>query len=114
MNRLDRHDYILMARRKRERAAANRPRIWLRIGQALLVFLLLLVVSGIAVTGVLATTVVGVYNEYATQLPDVGVIEQQQDQFQTVRLYDRTGTQLLYESVDPRPFGGDRRFLSRD
>ena len=61
-----------------------------------------------------AATVVGVYNEYAAQLPDVGVIEQQQDQFQTVRIYDRTGTQLLYESVDPRPFGGDRRFLTLD
>jgi penicillin-binding protein 1C len=114
MNRLDRHDYILMARRKRARAATNRPRVWLRIGQALLVLLIFLVVSGIAVTGVVATTVVGVYNEYAAQLPDVGIIEQQQDQFQTVRIYDRTGQQLLYESVDPRPFGGDRRFLSLD
>ncbi|MCB0137759.1 MAG: PBP1A family penicillin-binding protein, partial [Caldilineaceae bacterium] len=28
--------------------------------------------------------------------------------------YDRTGTQLLYESVDPRPFGGDRRFVALD
>ena len=114
MNRLDRHDYILMARRKRQRAIANRPKVWLRIGQGLLVALLVLFVAGVTVTGVVATTLVGVYNEYATQLPDVGVIEQQQDQFQTVRIYDRTGNHLLYESVDPRPFGGDRRFLSLD
>ena len=40
MNRLDRHDYILMARRKRQRAAANKPQVWKRIGQALLVLLL--------------------------------------------------------------------------
>lgn len=114
MNRLDRHDHILMARRKRQRAEANRPRVWLRIGQTLLVLLLFLLVTGITVTGVVAATVVGVYNEYAAQLPDVGIIEQQQDQFQTVRIYDRTGANLLYESVDPRPFGGDRRFLSLD
>ena len=114
MNRLDRHDYILMARRKRQRAAANKPQVWKRIGQALLVLLLFATITTVTISGVVAATVVGVYNEYAAQLPDVGVIEQQQDQFQTVRIYDRTGTQLLYESVDPRPFGGDRRFLTLD
>jgi penicillin-binding protein 1C len=114
MNRLDRHDYILMARRKRQRAAANKPQVWKRIGQILLVLLLFATITTVTITGVVAATVVGVYNEYAAQLPDVGVIEQQQDQFQTVRIYDRTGTQLLYESVDPRPFGGDRRFLTLD
>jgi penicillin-binding protein 1C len=112
MNRLDRHDYILMARRKRQRAEANKPQVWKRIGQALLVVLLFVTISAVTVAGVTAATVVGVYNEYAAQLPDVGVVEQQQDLFQTVRIYDRTGTQLLYESVDPRPFGGDRRFLT--
>lgn len=114
MNRLDRHDYILMARRKRQRTETNKPQVWKHIGQALLVVLLLAVITAVTVSGVVAATVVGVYNEYAAQLPDVGVIEQQQDQFQTVRIYDRTGTQLLYESVDPRPFGGDRRFLTLD
>jgi len=112
MNRLDRHDYILMSRRKRQRAEANKPQVWKHIGQAFLVVLLFTVISAVTISGVVAATVVGVYNEYAAQLPDVGVIEQQQDQFQTVRIYDRTGTQLLYESVDPRPFGGDRRFLT--
>jgi len=114
MNRLDRHDYILMARRKRQRAAANKPQIWKHVGQTLLVIILLTVVGSVTVTGAVAATVLGVYNEYAAQLPDVAVIENKQDQFQTVRLYDRTGKNLLYESVDPRPFGGDRRFLSLD
>ena len=114
MKRSDRHDYILMARRRRARAAATKPRIWLRLGQALLVILLFAVVLSVTVTGVVAATVTGIYNSYAAQLPDVGVIESQQDQFQTVRIYDRTGQQLLYESVDPRPFGGDRRFMALD
>ena len=114
MKRLDRHDYILLARRRRERAEANKPHIWLRLGQALLVVLLFTVVFSVTVTGIVAATVTGIYNSYAAQLPDVGVIEQEQDQFQTVRIYDRTGKHLLYESVDPRPFGGDRRFLALD
>ncbi|MBK8047710.1 MAG: transglycosylase domain-containing protein [Anaerolineales bacterium] len=114
MNRLDRHDYILMTRRRRQRAEANRPQVWRRIGQAFLVVILFLFITSVTVTGIVAATVVGVYNEYAAQLPDVGVIEQRQDQFQTVRIFDRTGNQLLYESVDPRPFGGDRRFLALD
>lgn len=103
-----------MLRRQRQRAIANRPRVWLRTGQALLAILLVVGAGVATVTGVVAATVFGVYNEYAAQLPDVSVIEQQQDQFQTVRIYDRTGTNLLYESVDPRPFGGDRRFVALD
>ncbi|MCL4828573.1 MAG: PBP1A family penicillin-binding protein [Caldilinea sp.] len=112
--RLDRHDTILMARRRRQRAEMTKPRIWLRLTQFLLAFVILVGISIATVSGVVAATVVGVYQEYAAQLPDVSVIEQQQDQFQTVRIYDRTGQHLLYESVDPRPFGGDRRFVTLD
>ena len=93
--RLDRHDTILMARRRRQRAVTARPKIWLRLGQFLLGLLILVGVIAATVTGVVAATVFGVYNEYAAQLPDVSAIEQQQDQFQTVRLYDRC---LLYTS----------------
>jgi 1A family penicillin-binding protein len=103
-----------MARRRRQRAVTAKPKVWLRLGQLLLALLILVGVTAATVTGVVAATVFGVYNEYAAQLPDVSAIEQQQDQFQTVRLYDRTGANLLYESVDPRPFGGDRRFVALD
>ncbi len=105
---------ILMARRRRQRAENARPRVWLRLGQMLLIIVLGVSVTAAAASSVVAATVFGVYNEYASQLPDVNLIEQRQDQFQTVRIYDRTGTQLLYESVDPRPFGGDRRFITLD
>ena len=111
---LDRHDQVLMARRRRQRTLTNRPQVGKRIGQALLVAVVVTAILSLTVTAVVAATVMGVYNEYARQLPDVGVIEQEQDQFQTVRLYDRTGKNLLYESVDPRPFGGDRRFMALD
>jgi penicillin-binding protein 1C len=69
-------------------------------------------VSAGLLIGLGAVTTLGVYRTYAAQLPDASIIETQQDDFQTVRIYDRTGQNLLYESVDPRPFRGDRRFLA--
>ncbi|OUC05122.1 hypothetical protein RY27_29175, partial [Litorilinea aerophila] len=100
-----------MLRRKRYRARANRPRPWLWAGQGMLAVVgsFLLMVG--AFTGVGVATVVGIYNTYAAQLPDASVIESQQEEFQTVRIYDRTGRHLLYESVDPRPFRGDRTYI---
>ncbi|MCB0152270.1 MAG: hypothetical protein KDE01_32015, partial [Caldilineaceae bacterium] len=71
--------------RRRQRAEDAKPRVWLRLGQALLVIALVVGITAVTVSGVVAATVFGVYNEYASQLPDVGLIEQQQDQFQTVR-----------------------------
>ena len=114
MNRLDRHDYILMARRKRQRAEANKPQIWKRIGQALLVVLLFTVDRQRhrhrCGRRNRRRRLQRIRRPIARRRRD----RTQQDQFQTVRIYDRTGKQLLYESVDPRPFGGDRRFLSLD
>lgn len=110
MNRLDRHDYIMMARRKRSRAEANRPRPWLWLGQSIGVALLVIVTMIGLVTALGVMTVAGIYRTYAAQLPDANVIETQQEEFETVRIFDRTGQHLLYESVDPRPFRGDRRY----
>lgn len=111
MQSLDRHDRVLMTRRKRERDVRNRPRPWLRLGQ---IFLIALAVSALAVVAAVGGMVAfgfTVYDTYARQLPDASVIEKQQDDFQTVRIFDRTGQHLLYESVDPRPFRGDRTFM---
>jgi len=111
MSRLDRHDRILMARRKRARSKRNRPRPWLWLGQSVLAIVLITTVTGLATAALGVGVVVGVYKSYAAQLPDASIIEQQQEDFQTVRIYDRTGKHLLYESVDPRPFRGDRTFM---
>lgn len=112
MNRLNRHDYVLMTRRKRQRERANRPRPWLWAGQSIgaIVLIVLLVLLVVVATGV--ATTYGIYTSYAAQLPDASVIEQQQDEFETVRIYDRTGQYLLYESIDPRPFKGDRSYVT--
>ncbi len=111
MNRLNRHDYILMARRKRQRIYTNRPRPWLWAGQSLgaMLITILLVVGTLTAVG--TATIYGIYTAYTAQLPDASVIELQQDEFETVRIYDRTGDHLLYESIDPRPFRGDRRYV---
>lgn len=118
MQRTDRHDQnlkqILIKRRRRQRAVDRRPRPWLWTFQALAVVALLLIVlvGGAIATG--TSTALGIYSFYAQQLPDASVIELQQEEFQTVRIYDRTGEYLLYESVDPRPFRGDRTYLPLD
>ncbi len=38
-------------------------------------------------------------------------MRRKQEEFETVRIFDRTGNHLLYESVDPRPFRGDRTYV---
>ncbi len=111
MTRSNQHDRILIRRRKRERAHTNRPRPWFWVGQGAAALILAVVVSLAGVAGVGAASLFGIYSFYAQQLPDASVIEQQQDEFETVRIYDRTGQHLLYESVDPRPFRGDRTYI---
>ncbi len=103
-----------MLRRKRERVHANRPRPWLWAAQIFgaAALAVALVVGGVVGVGV--ASALGIYSFYADQLPDASVIELQQDEFETVRIYDRTGQHLLYESVDPRPFRGDRTYIPLD
>jgi penicillin-binding protein 1C len=111
MQRLDRHDRIFITRRKRSRAINNRPRPWFWVGQSLLGVLTMIVVTVTLTVGSGVAVAYGIYNTYAEQLPDAGLIETQQEEFETVRIYDRTGKYLLYESVDPRPFRGDRTYV---
>lgn len=111
MSRSNQHDRILIRRRKRERAVTNRPRPWFWVGQGVIAIFLAVFLAIAGVVGATAATAFGIYTFYAQQLPDASIIEQQQDEFETVRIYDRTGQHLLYESVDPRPFRGDRTYL---
>ena len=114
MQKMDRHDQIFIQRRRRRRAVAKRPRPWLWSFQVLaaMAILFTVLVGGAMAAGVSAA--LGIYSFYAEQLPDASVIELQQEEFQTVRIYDRTGNHLLYESVDPRPFRGDRTYMPLD
>ncbi len=57
-------------------------------------------------------TVFGVYAYYAKDLPDPRDIETKQENFETTKIYDRTGKVLLYEIFDPRL--GDREYVTLD
>ena len=65
---------------------------------------------------ILWTTVsaASVYTLFAQNLPDPSSIQTEQVTYETVKIYDRTGKHLLYESIDPRPFRGDRTYLPAD
>ncbi len=91
-------------RRKRARGGAGKLIAQLAVGLVVLLVagLLLSVVSGIA-------SAAGVYSYYAKDLPDPGEIVTRQEQFETTKIYDRTGKVLLMEVIDPRH--GDRTLL---
>ena len=102
---------LRIERRRRERARANRARPWFWFFQGAMALLLAVFLTAGGAVGVAVASVFGIYTFYAAQLPDAGVIERQQEKFETIRFYDRTGQHLLYESVDPRPFRGDRTYM---
>ncbi len=54
-------------------------------------------------------TVVSVYAWYAQQLPEPGAITAVEQEFQTTKIYDRSGQTLIYEVIDP--LGGDRTWI---
>ena len=104
-------EHILIKRRRRERRWQHRPRPVLRLSQALAVIALVIVAVNLLMVGSAAGAVFGVYRYFARNLPDASAIETEQVEFETVRIYDRTGQHLLYESFDPRPYRGDRTYL---
>lgn len=107
-------EHILIKRRRRERRWQHRPRPFLRLAQVLAVVVIALVAANAVMIGSAVAGVAGVYAYFAKDLPDASAIETEQVEFETVRIYDRTGQHLLYESFDPRPFRGDRTYLPLD
>ena len=104
-------EHILIKRRRRERRWQHRPRPMLRLAQVLAVVLVIVVGLNALMVGSAVGAVAGVYTFFARDLPDASAIETEQVEFETVRIFDRTGQHLLYESFDPRPFRGDRTYL---
>jgi membrane peptidoglycan carboxypeptidase len=97
---------------RRYRRATGGPRIgrWLLlVAGAFLLANVLVAATLVLGAGV---SVAAVYNYFSQDLPDPTAIQTQQATFETVKIYDRTGKHLLYESIDPRPFRGDRTYLT--
>jgi len=83
-------------------------------GPNLLVRLLIGAVTMAALSAVLIAAsgvgaVAGVYAYYTRDLPNPEAIEYEQEEFETTKIYDRTGQHLLYEVFDPRR--GDRTIV---
>ncbi len=111
---MNRSTRIFIARRQRRRFGRYRTPGWKIsagvVGMALVIALSAMigaVASAAAVAG-------GVYYYFTRDLPDPTAIVTEQESFETVKIYDRTGQHLLYESIDPRPFRGDRTYVPLD
>ena len=93
---------IQRRQQRRQQARTGFQRILRGLGILVLSF------AGLNVLGLLTGvgTVVSVYAYYAQQLPEPGAITAAEEDFETTKIYDRTGQHLLYEVIDP--LGGDR------
>lgn len=100
---------VMITRRRRRRTIEQKPKIHLYLINFVLVVvgLLVAVVFGIIMSGFISAYTV--YESFAQQLPDPTAIETEQEDFETTKIYDRTGQVLLYELFDP--FRGDRSYV---
>lgn len=91
---------------RRQQARTGFQRVLRGLGMLVLSF------AGLNVLGLLTGvgTVVSVYAYYAQQLPEPGAITAAEEDFETTKIYDRTGEHLLYEVIDP--LGGDRTWAA--
>jgi membrane peptidoglycan carboxypeptidase len=102
--------YIALQRRQRRRARERTgSRQLLRIASILLLAVLL-VTTGAIVSGVSA--VASAYTYFTRDLPEPEQIEAAEENFETTKIYNRTGETLLYEVIDP--YGGDRTWATLD
>lgn len=104
--------FLVYQRRRRarldQRGKTNLPQLILGLVSVGFLGAIGLVVA--VVIGAVAS-VVGVYESYASQMPDPNALSLvTSQQFKTTSIYDRTGTVLLYQLFDPQ--GGDRTNVS--
>lgn len=98
-------------RYRRTQGGPHYGRWIVRIGAGFLAINVLLLVA--LIFGAVGSAA-SVYTLFAQNLPDPSAIQTEQATYETVKIYDRTGQHLLYESIDPRPFRGDRTYLTSD
>ncbi|HID33902.1 MAG TPA: penicillin-binding protein, partial [Anaerolineae bacterium] len=105
---------IYLHRRRQERLQRAQTPAWQKLlgvaATALFIFVILTVTAAASAAAVAG----GVFYYFTRNLPDPSAIVTEQENFETVKIYDRTGTVLLYESIDPRPFRGDRTYVTLD
>lgn len=97
---------VVRRRRQRRTYQQTGPQRFLRS-----ILIGLLGVLGIAALLIMAgsATLAILYTYYSAQLPEPGAITTVEEDFETTRLYDRSGEVLLYEVLDP--LAGDRSWV---
>ncbi|MCB0191427.1 MAG: transglycosylase domain-containing protein [Anaerolineae bacterium] len=100
---------VMITRRRRRRTNEQKPKIHLYLINFFLIItgLFIAIVVGVVLSGVISAY--AVYESFANQLPDPTAIETEQEDFETTKIYDRSGQVLLYELFDP--FRGDRSYI---
>jgi len=106
--RIVRHIAILRRERRRHLERSGTRQV-VRIAGALF-FIAIVAVMAIFASGV--ASVVGAYSYFTRDLPDLTQVETAEENFETTKIYDRTGEILLYEVIDPT--GGDRTWVTLD
>lgn len=92
--------WLLRHRRERRKKSRGGPG---KVAAGVFGSMVILMLLGALFTVVAAAgTAVGVYAYYAEDLPDPNEIVTAQEQFETTKIYDRTGQTLLMEVIDPR------------
>jgi membrane carboxypeptidase/penicillin-binding protein len=100
---------VMITRRRRRRLREQKPKIFLflaNLATGVVGLVVALVLIGVLVS---IGSVYAVYNSFAQELPDPRAIETEQEDFETTKIYDRSGQVLLYEIFDP--FRGDRNYV---
>ena len=101
--------WVILRRQARRRSNHKGLGYWLLRGLVAFVLLVFLASLGSVLAGV--GVAAGVYAYFAQDLPDPRAIAKVQEDFETTKIYDRTGKVLLYEVFDPRPNRGDRTWV---
>jgi len=102
--------YVALQRHKRRRTREHTG-----VRQLFRIVGILLLAALIAFTGVMVggvSAVAGAYSYFTRDLPQPAEIESAEENFETTKIYDRTGETLIYEVIDPT--GGDRTWVTLD
>lgn len=111
---VDPKTHIILARRRRANAKHGKGQLAFRV---IAIVVIAVMISCGAIFGTGIGGAVAIYAGLTADLPDPSQLAaqfsaQNQEFFETTKIFDRTGQNLLYEVIDPR--GGDRQWVSLD
>lgn len=100
---------VMITRRRRRRTKEQKPKIFRYILGVAIGLVAIILAFFISIFMSATASVYAVYESFAQQLPDPTAIETEQEDFETTKIFDRSGRVLMYEIFDP--FRGDRNYI---